>query len=213
MARQGKIARLPDFIRQQLNARIHNGEPGSVILPWLNGLPSVVKIMEAHFEGNAVTDQNLSEWRAGGFADWLAKREKIDALKSLSSHCLKLAEAGTGMTGGLAAIAAGRIMDALENAGDGEDGPDLESLVASLSRLRSLDLQEAKLKLDARRSQQKDSEIALAQEKFQRQTIEYFLKWAKRPEARSILESGKPKQYQASLLRELIFGKAEGDDS
>jgi hypothetical protein len=41
MSRVGKIARLPEEIREQLNRRLADGEAGSVVLPWLEGLPGV----------------------------------------------------------------------------------------------------------------------------------------------------------------------------
>ncbi len=41
MTRNGKIARLPDKIRNQLNRRLQDGEPGNVLVEWLNKLPAV----------------------------------------------------------------------------------------------------------------------------------------------------------------------------
>jgi hypothetical protein len=39
MTRNGKIARLPQEIREQVNRRLEDGEPGKQIAEWLNGLP------------------------------------------------------------------------------------------------------------------------------------------------------------------------------
>ena len=39
MARTGKIARLPDDIREQLNRRLNDGEKGKKLVMWLNSLP------------------------------------------------------------------------------------------------------------------------------------------------------------------------------
>ncbi|MGO8696966.1 MAG: hypothetical protein ACLQVY_04515 [Limisphaerales bacterium] len=41
MTRNGKIARLPLAIRQQLNQRLQNGELAQDLLSWLNHLPEV----------------------------------------------------------------------------------------------------------------------------------------------------------------------------
>ena len=41
MTRNGKIARLPLAIRQQLNQRLQNGELGQELVSWLNQLPEV----------------------------------------------------------------------------------------------------------------------------------------------------------------------------
>jgi hypothetical protein len=39
MTRNGKIARLPDPVRQELNARLEKGEEGAPLLRWLNARP------------------------------------------------------------------------------------------------------------------------------------------------------------------------------
>ncbi len=41
MTRNGKIARLPLAVRQQLNQRLLNGELAQDLLSWLNQLPEV----------------------------------------------------------------------------------------------------------------------------------------------------------------------------
>jgi hypothetical protein len=59
----GKIARLPKDIREEFNRRLDNGEPGSVILSWVNGLPAAKTILDKHFGGVPISDANLSQWR------------------------------------------------------------------------------------------------------------------------------------------------------
>jgi hypothetical protein len=66
-SRNGKIARLPLEIRERLNIRLADGEPGNRLVEWLNSNPDVMKVMVEHFEGRPITDGNLSEWRAGGY--------------------------------------------------------------------------------------------------------------------------------------------------
>jgi hypothetical protein len=70
-SRIGKIARLPKQIREQINLRLENGERGPTILKWLNGLPEVQKIITEQFAGRPIRPQNLSQWRNGGYVDWL----------------------------------------------------------------------------------------------------------------------------------------------
>jgi hypothetical protein len=70
-ARIGKIARLPKPIREQLNQRLENGEPGTSLVAWLNQLPEAQKIITEQFAGKPIRPQNLSEWRKGGYLDWL----------------------------------------------------------------------------------------------------------------------------------------------
>lgn len=70
MTRRGKIARLPKEIREELNRRLENGEQGARLVEWLNGLPEVKAILEKDFEGQAINEPNLTQWRNGGFLDW-----------------------------------------------------------------------------------------------------------------------------------------------
>jgi len=74
--RTGKIARLPKPIREQLNARLENGEPGTALVTWLNQLPEVQKIITDQFAGLPIRPQNLSEWRQGGYQDWLRHQQR-----------------------------------------------------------------------------------------------------------------------------------------
>lgn len=69
LTRTGKIARLPHEIREQLNLRIQNGEPGKSILKWLNALPEVLAILQEHFKGRPIAPSNLTEWKAGGYPE------------------------------------------------------------------------------------------------------------------------------------------------
>jgi hypothetical protein len=77
MTRVGKIARIPDGIREQLNYRLVNGEGGPTLLPWLNSLPEVQLVLAHYFGGQAINHQNLSAWRTGGYRDWKLQREMI----------------------------------------------------------------------------------------------------------------------------------------
>jgi hypothetical protein len=76
-SRTGKIARLPRAIREQLNGRLCDGEQGKRLLKWLNKLPEVQEVMDAEFDGQLITESNLSHWREGGYKDW----EKAQAMK------------------------------------------------------------------------------------------------------------------------------------
>ena len=75
MSRIGKIARLPEKIRAQINEKLHEGVHGVTILMWLNELPVVQAIMQECFGGQAIGPQNLTNWNQGGYLDWVAKQE------------------------------------------------------------------------------------------------------------------------------------------
>ena len=84
--RTGKIARLPLEIREQLNNRIHDGQQGKSLVKWLNTLPEVRRIVTSEFAGRPVREQNLSEWRKGGYRDWVLVQEARSAMARLSEE-------------------------------------------------------------------------------------------------------------------------------
>ena len=83
-ARNGKIARLPRSIRNELNERLERSEPGPKILAWLNALPEVKKIVQNDFAGVPISKQNLSEWRQGGFEEWRARLDLCEDARDLT---------------------------------------------------------------------------------------------------------------------------------
>lgn len=75
--RNGKIARLPRHIREEINQRLDRCEPGPSLLAWLNALPEVQELVRAQFEGAPVSKHNLSQWRRRAFQAWRLEREFI----------------------------------------------------------------------------------------------------------------------------------------
>ena len=71
----GKINRLPREIREQVNQRLEDGEPGKRVVAWLNELPAVRALLAAEFDGAAISAQNLTNWKKGGFREWRMQRE------------------------------------------------------------------------------------------------------------------------------------------
>jgi len=92
--RNGKIARLPIEIREQLNRRLADGEPGNRLVEWLNSNPDVMQVMMEHFEGRPITEGNLSEWRAGGYEEWVTLHAFLDETRVISENAGELADTG-----------------------------------------------------------------------------------------------------------------------
>lgn len=78
ISRNGKIARLPKAIREQLNRRLEDGETARSLVEWLNGLPEVRALVQGEFGGHAIREQNLSQWKNGGYQDWLRHQEALE---------------------------------------------------------------------------------------------------------------------------------------
>jgi hypothetical protein len=91
-ARTGKIARLPRDIRDQLNERLERSEPGPQLLQWLNALPEVKEVLKTDFDGVPISKQNLSEWRQGGFQEWLTRRDLWAEVRDVEDFAGELGE-------------------------------------------------------------------------------------------------------------------------
>lgn len=215
MTPKGKIARLPHALREQVNTRLLDGQTAGTILAWLNPLPEAIRTWDTYFEGNPATEQNLSEWRKGGYARWLADREAVENTKALATFAAHQAAAGKNLSEGLQAILAGHLMEGFEvlmSIGSDADQPDdpvkrIATLGGVITSLRNADTAAAKLDLDKTKTHQRGAALDLAREKFEKQTVEKFLQFAKTKEAQDILQSNAKKTVKMAELRKLIFGK------
>src|SRR5687768_2523333 len=111
MNRTGKIARLPRHIREELNSRLEANAPGREIVVWLNELPEVQSVLAHRFHGKPVSEQNLSEWRHGGYAEWQARREFLESVQEKAHAAADLEESAALMADHAAGLLAIRFAD------------------------------------------------------------------------------------------------------
>src|ERR1700735_4104956 len=86
MARNGKIARLPLHIRTELNQRLGEGEPGTKLVAWLNDKAKLDLPKDSEGRRIRITEQNLSDWRQGGYQDWLRLEAARDFIANMSER-------------------------------------------------------------------------------------------------------------------------------
>lgn len=98
MSRIGKIARLPEDVRLELNRRIMDGESGPRLLAWLHSLPAARDILTQKFGGRPINLQNLSAWRTGGYREWHFRREILQAGIDLHARQTRRAETDKSVT-------------------------------------------------------------------------------------------------------------------
>jgi hypothetical protein len=141
--RVGKIARLPKEIREELNERLENGEQGKELVGWLNGLPEVKKTLAGQFGGSPVTECNLTDWKQGGYQDWLRQAEACDLVRDLMEKGGELGKAadGTAIGDRLASVLAAEFIRVVQMSLSQEGGPEerwsrLQKLLQAVSRLR-----------------------------------------------------------------------------
>jgi len=177
MTRKGKIARLPHEIRGKLNQRLQDGEPGNRLVVWLNSLPKVHEALKEEFGSRPITEQNLSEWKLGGYVDWERHEGSCELVKRLTDEAgdLKVA-AGDGVVSDrlatvvaaeLAALA--RLMLA-ETTDPKERWERLKEMLPELARLRREDHKAARLLMEQERWEMERD--GLEQEEFKREIEE-----------------------------------------
>ena len=86
-ARKGKIARLPKELRDQVCQRMEDGATYGSIIIWLE---------EQGYPG--VNEQNLTNWRQGGWMEWRAVQDRIAGMKSKQEFALDIVKANEGGT-------------------------------------------------------------------------------------------------------------------
>lgn len=154
----GKIGRLPRNLREELNRRMDDGEPGGRILEWLNALTSVQVVLAAEFGGGQINAQNLSNWRQSGFQHWLKQQERRHLVRELTENAEELAaeagdvELGNHLSAVLVAEFAASARDALAAITDPAERCKREQeFLLTLVRVRRQDNQAGRLALERER--------------------------------------------------------------
>ena len=209
MTRTGKIARLPRAIRQQLNRRLQDGEPGIRLVDWLNALPETQSVLAAEFGGRPVSEQNLSEWKQGGHREWLVHQEALEKAGELAASAGELTEAAGPLADHIATVLTARYAAAL---GEWDGDPEgvstrklrvLRALCQDVVELRRGDHSAARLKNE-------QSRLDREREQTVEELAEHFQQWAQNPRVREWVcgQCVNPEERQRRLRE--IFAVATG---
>lgn len=203
--RHGKIARLPKALREELNRRLENGEPGKRLVAWLNTRPEVQALVATEFGGKPVREQNLSEWKTGGYRDWLVQQEALELATRLAEDAGELQVAGRPpLTDTLALWLTARYAVATRqvNAADGVAGwRQLRELCADVVELRRGDHSAERLRLEREALEQQRQH---SEEKMK----ERFLVWVKQPENHETIYGRKLTDAEKARRIREIYGLA-----
>ncbi|MEI7820450.1 MAG: hypothetical protein WCK55_05975 [Verrucomicrobiota bacterium] len=158
--RRGKIARLPHAVREQLNRRLHDGAQGKALVKWLNRLPEVHIALAREFAGRPIREQNLSEWKQGGYREWLRQQEAMECAGRFREEAGELrgkdGENGGALVEDMAVWILARLMAALrgqtgEEAGGGPDIRMLRQVCGDIVALRRGEHQAERLRMERER--------------------------------------------------------------
>jgi hypothetical protein len=153
--RNGKIARLPQAVREELNQRLQNGESGTSLCAWLHSLPEVQAVLRREFGGRPINAQNLTEWRYGGYAEWLAADEARALARDLGHEMLAEPEESRKVpTEMLALSLAGQYLIATRLLREERDPKEewrlLREMTSDVAKLRNAELSRKRLELQQR---------------------------------------------------------------
>jgi len=172
-ARTGKIARLPNDLREQVNQRLFDGQPASVILPWLNDLAPVKQILTAQFSGAAINGPNLTHWRQTGYQRWLLEKQQMISIQHRSQYAAGITSADAGhLAPAAAAIASNKILELLEITDPAKADPNhLVKCAFAASVLLEKEQNNTRIRIAHQRLRQRDMALLLKRDKQQRDTV------------------------------------------
>jgi hypothetical protein len=205
----GKIARLPNDIREQLNQRLLDGQPADVILPWLNDLPLVKAILAAQFDGAPISRQNLDKWRHGGYRDWLKEWKSAVRLQRAGKYAAKISRAGRGkIAAGAATLIAHQILELFDTATTGQHSlSDLAKMAFAITALRNADQSDVRLKHGQTRVFQGNEWLVLEWDKHMRDCVATAQRVLGDALAKEIQDADIDNAEKIELLGHHLFGK------
>lgn len=176
MTRNGKIARLPKDIREELNQRLQEGtDTGRTLADWLNSLPEVRAALAAHFGGTEIREQNLSEWKKGGYQEWSRHQEALALAERLYERAEEIEAKGQEkprlpLSEVLSLWLSARYVVAtqeVEAAAGGEEGwKMLRQMCGDVVKLRRVDQRNEQLQLEREKVELHREEVQMERERF-----------------------------------------------
>lgn len=185
--RTGKIASLSYEVREELCARLRNGQRGTKLMDWL------------HQFDTTINDQNLTNWRQGGYQDWLKEQAHLDLIRKRSEATRRELEAG-GFD-----VLDKAIYDLACTLSEAELAPDKAAY--AITALKSSVIAGKNAELSARKVTIAQEKLDLDRAKYQRDTCELFLKWYADKAASDIASGSGDRTEKIEALGKLIFGE------
>ncbi len=167
-------------------------------------------MLAAEFEGRPINAQNLSDWKQGGYRDWVTQQEALELAQRLGEDAAELqAEGRPPLTDTLALWLAARYAVATRQVtqAEGVEGwRALRELCADIVELRRGDHSAERLRLER-------EQFEFARERERKKTEAELWEWAHQPENRErICQGFKTNAEKIALLRKVMFGDVDALD-
>jgi hypothetical protein len=201
----GKIARLPEDIREQLNKRLLDGLGGNEILAWLNDLPAVKEILAAQFSGVPVNHENLSNWRHSGYERW-RRHQRTQDLRKYAADITKAADGQ--FAPAAAAVASGKIFEFLDSTEAAQSDPNnLVRCSAAAAALLKMEQNNERLTIARERLRQHETGLRLRRDKQFRDGVVMALRIFEDTYARQIATAPISNAEKIEAIGLHMFGK------
>jgi hypothetical protein len=210
----GKLARLPPHLREQLNHRLANDEPAKTLLPWVNSLPELHAIIADLFNGETVSEQNLSEYRQHSFRKWQMRQAALEFSAETQADLSAESQTHVGpIVNQLVHWISLRFAAAAHNSAIPDDSEtelrQIRQFLADILALRRGDLSAQRIHLEQQR-------LSLEQSKNKDALETLFWEWTKRPDVQARLfpyrDPDKLRRDTVRLLDRELLGVPQPDD-
>ncbi len=181
--RNGKNAKLPRALRDQINRAFDAGQSAVSIARELNKIPEVKAMLEAHFEGRPISPQNLSEWKGGGYRDWQLRQELILQHQEFAANLHELSQTAEGMANSLFHMLLLDYARLMKNK-DHETPEDFEKKRKALSNQLQDITKLQRCDIQARNVEVQEGRLERDREKTAKEEFQKFAEWAENPAVR-----------------------------
>ena len=211
----GKLSRLPQNLRDELNRRLADTQPAETILSWLNALPEVQQLLKEQFDGVPISEANLSEYRKRGFRRWEMRQSALEfsaeaQLDAAPTNSLPAAPIVDQLVNWVSLRFAAAAHDSAIAEDPETEMRQIRQLLADIVSLRRGDLVARRIHLEQQR-------ISLEQAKNKDALEALFWEWTKRPDIQAKLyphrDPDKMRREVVRMLdRELLGIQSSPDD-
>jgi len=168
ITRKGKIARLPYELREQVNHHIRDGAPAARL--------NAILVHNGH---DAVSDQNWTNWRQGGYQDWLREQAYLDEIREEYEAVRRQLEAG-----GFSVLDKA-ILDVVLDFKSSGLTPD--KIASAIAALKTAVNGSERVKIADQRTKLAEQALAFERDKFRFKLAENILRFAKDAKVQEIV--------------------------
>ncbi len=207
-----------------MNRRLDDGEEGKTLVDWLNALPEVQSVLSKQFGGRPVREQNLSEWKQGGFAEWQRHQQAHERVRWLTERAQDLDDAADEMeiSNRLASVLAAELAASAETLLEETTDPKerwqrLRELLEELRHLRYADHNSLRVRIEEERwdrdqARQYEEGLRRTDEDQRRRLLRLCMVPFHKARLMRIFGDGEAGREWADLVSRILSGQSLPDD-